>query len=70
MKKAREILERHGYRCVAQCAGPNGSALEFWGGRKGTVIVQAFAAPSDGVVTYCDWPTGGTWEELDAALKP
>ena len=42
--------------------------IEWWSGPKGTVIVQREAG-QPGVQTFCDWPLGNTFDELEFALE-
>lgn len=68
--RGREMLAKHGYRCINGCVGPQATeknTLEFYTGPKGTIILQFWEDGS--VTTFAEWPLGHTWEELEEALQ-
>ena len=76
LHKVRELLAKHGYRCIGcelahrgpdDARGP--SEFEFWSGPKGVVLLQTESIHDHGVLTYCDWPLGLSYEEMEEALK-
>lgn len=63
-ERVRALLRQAGYRMIKHQGAH--TRLEFWSGKKGTVIVQDWGA--DGCTTYADWPLGTTFEQLEIAL--
>lgn len=66
------LIAQNGY-CAWEMACPkdfpNQFRLECWVmPAKGVLLLQVWK--EGGVTTYADWPTGHTWEELEALLKP
>lgn len=69
----RALIET-GYQCIRsfEAKSQHGELLpethfEFWGGRKGVIILQ-FWKGNSGIHCYADWPMGHTIDDLKAAL--
>jgi hypothetical protein len=70
--KTHSILESKNYHMV-DCVAPPSRLyshwlrLEIWTGPKGVLIVQVWK-DDNGCSTYANWPTGNTFDELEAML--